>query len=80
MLDINCSESLEENLGPLGTMFHGFSILYCMTTSLANDGAGLGTLGLHPPKVEEMCAEAGFSSVRLLPLENPFHNLYEIRP
>jgi 2-polyprenyl-3-methyl-5-hydroxy-6-metoxy-1,4-benzoquinol methylase len=80
LLDINCSESLEENLGSLGTMFHGFSILYCMTTSLANDGAGLGTLGLHPPKVQEMCAEAGFNSVRLLPLENPFHNLYEIRP
>ena len=80
LLDINCSESLEDNLGPLGTMFHGFSLLYCMTTSLANDGAGLGTLGLHPPKVEELCAEAGFSSVKLLPLENPFHNLYEIKP
>lgn len=80
LLDINCSEDLENNLGPLGTMFHGFSILYCMTTSLANDGVGLGTLGLHPRKVEDMCAEAGFSRVNLLPLDNPFHNLYEIKP
>ena len=80
LLDINCSDSLEENFGPLGTLFHGLSIMYCMTTSLANDGAGLGTLGLHPPKVEEMCAEAGFSSIKLLPLENPFHNLYVIKP
>lgn len=79
LLDINCSENLEENLGSLGTMFHGFSILYCMTTSLANQGAGLGTLGLPPPKVEELCAQAGFSSVNLLPLENPYHNLYEIK-
>lgn len=80
LLDINCSENLEENLGPLGTTFHGFSLMYCLTTSLANDGAGLGTLGLHPPKVEELCTQAGFSSVNLLPLENPFHNLYEIKP
>ncbi len=80
LMDINCSENLEENFGPLGTTFHGFSLMYCMTTSLANGGVGLGTLGLHPPKVEELCAEAGFSSVKLLPLENPFNNIYEIKP
>ena len=80
LLDINCSENMEDNLSPLGTMFHGFSLLYCMTTSLANDGVGLGTLGLHPAKVEELCAQAGFSSVNLLPLQNPFHNIYEIKP
>ena len=80
LLDINCSGDLEENLGPLGTMFHGFSLLYCMTTSLANDGEGLGRLGLYPQKLEDMCAQAGFSSVNLLHLQNPFHNLYEIRP
>lgn len=46
-LDTNCSDKLEENIGPLGSMFHGFSVLYCMTTSLAWGGAGLGTLGFH---------------------------------
>ena len=40
---------------------------------------GLGTLGFHEPKVRELCAEAGFSSVRRVSLENPFNNLYEIR-
>jgi SAM-dependent methyltransferase len=79
-LDINCSEKLEENHGPLGAMFHGFSVLYCMTTSLAGGGMGLGTLGLPEPKVKELCAEAGFGSVRRVPLENPFNNLYEVRP
>ena len=79
-LDINCSDRLEENVGPLGAMFHGFSVFYCMTTSLANGGVGLGTVGLHEPKVRELCAEAGFSSVRRVPLENPFNNLYEVRP
>lgn len=79
-LDINCSDKLQENQGPLGAMFHGFSVLYCMTTSLAGGGTGLGTLGFHEPKVRELCAEAGFKSVRRVPLENPFNNLYEIKP
>jgi 2-polyprenyl-3-methyl-5-hydroxy-6-metoxy-1,4-benzoquinol methylase len=79
-LDINCSDKLQENQGPLGAMFHGFSVLYCMTTSLAGGGMGLGTLGFHEPKVRELCAEAGFSNVRRVPLENPFNNLYEIKP
>jgi SAM-dependent methyltransferase len=79
-LDINCSEKLEENSGPLGAMFYGFSVLYCMTTSLAGGGMGLGTLGFHEPKVRELCTEAGFSSVRRVPLDNPFNSLYEIKP
>lgn len=79
-VDVNCSERLEENSGPLGAMFHGFSVFYCMTTSLANGGAGLGTLGFHEPKVRELCAAAGFASVRRVPSGNPFTSLYEIRP
>ena len=38
-LDINCSDKLQENAGPLGALFHGFSVLYCMTTSLSRGGA-----------------------------------------
>lgn len=78
-LEIACSDRLEENANTLGAMFHGISVLYCMTTSLANGGAGLGTVGMHEPKVRELCAQAGFSSVRRVPLENPFNTLYEIR-
>jgi SAM-dependent methyltransferase len=79
-LDINCSDKLEENTNPLGAMFHGVSVFYCMTTSLANHGAGLGTLGFHEAKVRELCAKAGFSSVGRVPLDNPFNNLYEVKP
>jgi 2-polyprenyl-3-methyl-5-hydroxy-6-metoxy-1,4-benzoquinol methylase len=78
-LDINCSPKLQENDGLLGSMFHGFSVFYCMTTSLAHDGAGLGTLGFHEDKVRELCEEAGFSNVRRIEMENPFNSLYEVR-
>lgn len=78
-LDANVSDKLEENFGPLGTVFYGVSVLYCMTTSLAHHGEGLGRLGLNEPKMRELCAEAGFGSVRRVPLEDPFNSLYEIK-
>jgi SAM-dependent methyltransferase len=78
-LDVNCSDKLEENMNALGAMFHGFSVLYCMTTSLSRGGAGLGTLGFPESKVRELCTEAGFGNVRRVPLENPFNNLYEVK-
>jgi len=77
-LEVGCSEKLEENLGLFGTLWHGMSIFFCLTTSLAEGGAGLGTLGLHEAKLRELCAEAGFGSVRRVPIDNPFNNLYEI--
>ena len=77
-LDINCSDKLQENAGPLGALFHGFSVLYCMTTSLSRGGAGLGTVGLPESKLKELATQAGFASVRRVPLENPFNNLYEV--
>ena len=37
-------------------------------------------MGLPPPRVRELGAEAGFSSVKQLPLENPLNILYELKP
>jgi 2-polyprenyl-3-methyl-5-hydroxy-6-metoxy-1,4-benzoquinol methylase len=79
-LDINCSDRLEDNVGTVASLFYGFSIMLCMTSSLARGGAGLGTLGLHPKKLEELAHEAGFHGVRLVEMDNPFNNLYELRP
>ena len=80
LLDINCADDPADNEGPLAALFYGFSVTYCMTTSLANGGAGLGTCGLPPAKAKELCEEAGFSAVDQLPLENPFNILYDVRP
>ena len=77
-LEINSSDKLEENVGLLGSFFYSCSVLYCMTTSLAGHGEGLGTVGLPEPKMRELCTEAGFSNVRRVPMENPFNILYEI--
>jgi len=79
-LEINSSDKLEENLGLLGAFFYSCSVLYCMTTSLAHHGEGLGTVGVPESKMRELCAEAGFSHVRRVPMENPFNILYEVIP
>jgi 2-polyprenyl-3-methyl-5-hydroxy-6-metoxy-1,4-benzoquinol methylase len=79
-MEFNGSDKLEENIGLLGTLFYGISILYCMTTSLAHHGEGLGTLGLPETKLRALCTEAGFSSMRRVPIEVPFSILYEIKP
>jgi 2-polyprenyl-3-methyl-5-hydroxy-6-metoxy-1,4-benzoquinol methylase len=78
-LEVNASHNLEENAGPLGAMFYSFSVLYCMTTSLAHQGEGLGTAGANEHKIRELCQDVGFREVRRLPIEDPFSIIYEIR-
>jgi SAM-dependent methyltransferase len=77
-LDINCSDETSENVGPIATLLYGFSLLYCMTTSLAEGGEGLGTLGLPESVLRTLAGEAGFSAVRRVEMDNPFNSLYEV--
>jgi len=79
-MEFNGSDKLEENAGFVGSLFYGVSVLYCMTTSLAEHGEGLGTLGLSEKKLRELAAEAGFGDVRRIPTEVPFKVLYEMTP
>jgi 2-polyprenyl-3-methyl-5-hydroxy-6-metoxy-1,4-benzoquinol methylase len=79
-VDINCSDKPEENVGPLGTVMYGLSLAYCLPVSLAEGGAGLGTLGLPERTLTELALAAGFTSVRRLPIDDPFNNVYEISP
>jgi SAM-dependent methyltransferase len=76
MLEINCADDHAENHGPLATVMYGFSLLYCMTTSLA----GLGTCGCPPAVVESLGRGAGFRTVTEVPIDNPINRLYELRP
>jgi 2-polyprenyl-3-methyl-5-hydroxy-6-metoxy-1,4-benzoquinol methylase len=78
MLEMNASGDVDENDNPLGRMLYNVSTLYCMTTSLAHGGAGIGAcMGQH--KAEELATESGYSHFRKLPIEDPFSVLYELR-
>jgi SAM-dependent methyltransferase len=79
MLEINCADDPADNVGPVASVMYGFSVLYCMTTSLAQGGKGLGTCGCPPAVVEALGHGAGFGSVRELDIGDPFNRLYELR-
>ena len=78
-LDINCADRTEQNTGPIAALLYGFSVLYCMTVSLAEGGAGLGTLGLSEPALRKLAGQAGFSGLRRVEMDNPFNSLYELQ-
>ncbi len=77
--DIECSDHVEENIGPLAALRYSYSVLYCMTTSLASGGDGLGTLGLTESRMRALCSGAGFRELRKLPLEDSITAVYEVR-
>lgn len=81
MVDFAASSALEENIDhPLGPALYMFSVLHCMTVSLAQDGAGLGTLW-GEEKALEMLREAGFSSVDVRRVDGDlFNNYYVVKP
>jgi SAM-dependent methyltransferase len=79
-LEMTCGDNLEENLNPMGALFYGVSVLYCLSTSLAAGGAGLGSYGLPERRLAELCTRAGLTSVRRVPGDWPLNTLYEVRP
>ena len=80
--DIRCAGSLEENrANPMLAMMYGFSISSCLASSTsAPDGAALGTLGLPPAAVEQLCRDAGFTRFTPHDFDDPANLYYEVRP
>jgi SAM-dependent methyltransferase len=77
--EINISNNVGENIKPMGKMIYSVSTLYCMTTSLAHGGAGIGA-AMGEPKARELATAAGYSHFTRLPIKDDFAVLYELRP
>ncbi|MPZ23222.1 MAG: methyltransferase domain-containing protein [Dehalococcoidia bacterium] len=76
--DMAASSNLEDNLEhPLAPLLYTFSIFYCMTTSLAQGGAGLGTMW-GEQKAIQMLGDAGFKDVAVERVEADIINSYYI--
>ena len=78
MLEMNCSANVDENVNFIGKFLYTVSTLYCMTQSLAQNGAGIGA-AMGEPKARELAEAAGFREFRRLPIEDPFSVLYALR-
>ncbi|HET6358938.1 class I SAM-dependent methyltransferase [Streptomyces sp.] len=78
MVDVDASSKLEENVDhPLGPVLYAFSVFYCMTVSLAEGGAGLGTVW-GKQTARRMLAEAGFGDVEVRGVEGDILNAYYV--
>jgi 2-polyprenyl-3-methyl-5-hydroxy-6-metoxy-1,4-benzoquinol methylase len=76
MLDEAGSSLVEENLDhPLGPFLYAASVLHCMTVSLSQGGAGLGTMW-GEQTARRMLGEAGFTNVRTKKFEPDIEHVY----
>jgi SAM-dependent methyltransferase len=76
MLEPRASSQLEENIGnPFAPYIYGMSVLHCMTVSLAEGGAGLGT-AWGADLARRMLAEAGFARVDVVEAPGPQNNIF----
>ncbi|MBT3022811.1 MAG: methyltransferase domain-containing protein [Candidatus Thiodiazotropha sp. (ex Lucina aurantia)] len=78
MQDIKGSSHLHNNLEhPIGPLLYTLSTMHCMTVSLAQDGAGLGTVWGRELALK-MLNEAGFNDVVVKELDHDFQNYFYI--
>jgi len=78
MQDIAGSSRLDRNLDhPLAPFLYTISCMHCMTVSLAQGGAGLGTMW-GEELASQMLGEAGFTSVRIERLSHDIQNCYYV--
>lgn len=74
MQDIRASSDLANNLEhPIAPLLYTLSTMHCMTVSLAQGGAGLGTMWGEELAVE-MLKKAGFDEVSVNTLDHDFQN------
>ena len=86
------AELAADRLAPLWRLSHGARLRFTETLRAWLEEQGrLGQvasrLGVHPQtaryriaRLRELAAEAGFSTVRRVPMDNPFNSLYELTP
>ena len=76
MQDIAASSHLQKNMDhPIGPFLYTISTTHCMSVSLAQDGAGLGTVW-GEELAQQMLCEAGFGHVELKRLDHDIINNY----
>ena len=80
--EIRAGETWQDNLvHPVAAMLYGNSVASCLPSWLSEPGgAGLGTLGLPPSRLERLCRQAGFSRFLVHDVGDPANLYYEVQP
>ena len=79
VVEPRASSKLEENVGkPFGPWMYGMSVLHCMTVSLAEGGAGLGT-AWGEQTARRFLTDAGFTAIETVAAPGPQNTIYVCR-
>jgi len=78
MQDVAASSQVQNNIDhPVGPLLYTLSCMHCMTVSLAENGAGLGTMW-GEELAGDMLRDAGFTKIEVEKLPHDFQNIYYI--
>jgi hypothetical protein len=77
IMEDRLSSDPNNNITPTGRVAYGSSTLACLHDSMSDNGVGLGVLGEQD--VRRLAQQAGFGSIRLLPLDDPNIALYQLK-
>jgi hypothetical protein len=79
MVDTNFATRLEDNAAnPHAPLSYGISLLFCVPTSIATGGTGLGAMWGRE-RAHEMLAGAGFTDVEVFDTPRPQNCMYVCR-
>ena len=78
IVEPRAGDTVAENLNPVGRVYSACSVLYCLTTSLSQKGAGLGAQA-GEARIRDVARQGGFSRFRRA-AETPFNLVFEARP
>lgn len=78
VIEPKVADRLEDNRNAIATMYYGFSVLHCLTQSLARGGPGLGTC-MGPARTATLLHEAGFTRFEVLDLKSQVLAFYVTR-
>ena len=78
-MDIEATDDPIDNDGPLTLFKLGMSLHFCMTTAMSQGGEGMGTVGLSPKVLTELCHKVGFTKISKVDITHPLNCLYEIQ-
>ncbi len=77
IMEDRLSSEPNKNITAAGRVAYGSSTLACLHDSMADNGAALGTC--NEQDVRRLAQQAGFKSIRQLPLDNPHIALYQLK-
>ena len=79
--DIRSTGDFEkDSRNPMLAMMYGFSLASCLQSAMSEPGGlGLGTIGLHPARAQELVTEAGFTRFTEHDFGDPNNLFYEVR-